>query len=201
MRHRRTRARSGLLAGLIATAAVAVPGAAVAAAAADPEQIPQADVVAIAADMPPGVLPGPVLVPRPKPKAVAFVLPVRGYHLTGRFGDISGLWRTVHTGLDFAAPTGTPIRAVAKGVVVSTGYDGSYGNKTIVRLSTGTELWYCHQSAYKVKPGDKVKPGQLIGLVGATGNTTGPHLHLEVRPSPTDPIDPDSWLAMHHLNA
>ena len=76
-----------------------------------------------------------------------WVLPVEGYHLTASFGQSSGLWATTHTGLDFAAPEGTPIRAIANGVVTSTGYDGSYGNKTVVTLEDGTELWFCHQSA------------------------------------------------------
>ena len=62
------------------------------------------------------------------------VLPVSGYHLTGRFGDVSGYWATVHTGLDFAAAYGTPIRSIEDGMVVSAAYDGSYGNKTVVRL-------------------------------------------------------------------
>lgn len=201
-RHRRARphrARLVVITGVLAaTAAVAAPGAAVAA---DASLAPDATVADIAEEMPPGVFPGAVLAPRPKPKKPAFVLPVKSYHLTGRFGNTSSLWRTVHTGLDFAAPSGTPIRAVARGVVVSTGYDGSYGNKTVVRLRSGTELWFCHQSQIAVSPGDRVKPGQVIGEVGSTGNVTGPHLHLEVRPHEDDPIDPDHWLDQHHLHA
>ncbi|GAB4003754.1 M23 family metallopeptidase [Nocardioides ultimimeridianus] len=126
-------------------------------------------------------------------------LPVVHYRLTGRFGDVSGLWRTVHTGLDFAAPEGTPIHAIAEGVVLSTGYDGSYGNKTVVRLDDGTVLWFCHQSAFEVKVGQRVEPGQVIGLIGATGNTTGPHLHLEVHPHGGDAIDPFTWLVHQGL--
>jgi murein DD-endopeptidase MepM/ murein hydrolase activator NlpD len=135
------------------------------------------------------VVPGTVL--HPKPVAV---VPVLGYRLTGRFGDRSGLWASVHTGLDFAAPSGTPIRSVAAGVVVSTGYDGSYGNKTVIRLADGTELWYCHQSAVDVHAGERVRAGQVIGAIGTTGNVTGPHLHLEVRPAPDQPVDPFTWL-------
>ncbi len=129
----------------------------------------------------------------------SWTLPVTGYHLTGRFGDVSGLWSSVHTGLDFAAPEGTPIRAIADGVVLSTAYDGSYGNKTVIRLDDGTELWYCHQSSFAVAPGRRVRAGQLLGYVGSTGNTTGPHLHLEVRPGGGEPVDPEVALAAHGL--
>jgi murein DD-endopeptidase MepM/ murein hydrolase activator NlpD len=128
-----------------------------------------------------------------------WVLPVSGYHLTARFGDSSGLWAHLHTGLDFAAPAGTPIHAVAGGVVKSTGYDGSYGNKTVVTLDDGTELWYCHQTSYIVTPGQRVHAGELIGYIGSTGNTTGPHLHLEVRPGGGDPVDPYTALVVHGL--
>ena len=129
-----------------------------------------------------------------------WVLPVKAYHLTARFGEYSGLWAHFHTGLDFAAPSGTPIYAVANGVIGSTGYDGSYGNKTVETLEDGTELWYCHQTSFVVSPGDAVRAGQLIGYVGATGNVTGPHLHLEVRPGGGDPVDPYQALVVHGLH-
>ncbi len=126
-------------------------------------------------------------------------LPVSGYHLTARFGESSGLWSSYHTGLDFAAPSGTPIHAVANGVVTSVGYDGSYGNKTVITLDDGTELWYCHQTSYLVSAGQEVHVGDEIGTVGSTGNTTGPHLHLEVRPGGGDPVDPYAALVVHGL--
>ncbi len=126
-------------------------------------------------------------------------LPLSSYRLTATFGQF-GLWATYHTGLDFAAPTGTPIMAVANGTVTSTGYDGSYGNKTVVTLDDGTELWFCHQTTIAVSVGESVTAGQVIGTVGSTGNTTGPHLHLEVRPGAGDPVDPYSALQVHGLN-
>ncbi len=126
-------------------------------------------------------------------------LPVDGYHLTARFGQCSALWASCHTGLDFAAPSGTPIHAVANGVVTSVGYDGSYGNKTVITLDDGTELWFCHQTSYTVNVGDTIQAGQLIGYIGATGNVTGPHLHLEVRPGGGDPVDPYQALVVHGL--
>ena len=119
--------------------------------------------------------------------------------LTARFGEYSGLWSHFHTGLDFAAPSGTPIPAVANGVVTSTGYDGAYGNKTVITLDDGTELWFCHQTSYVVSPGDQVRAGQLIGYVGSTGNVTGPHVHIEVRPGGGDPVDPHSAMIAHGL--
>ena len=128
-----------------------------------------------------------------------WVLPTTGYHLTARFGMSGGLWSSNHTGLDFAAPSGTPIVAVANGTIIETGYDGSYGNKTVERLKDGTEIWYCHQSAISVHKGDRIRGGKRIGNIGATGNVTGPHLHLEVRPGGGDPVDPYRALVYHGL--
>ncbi len=131
-----------------------------------------------------------------------WVLPVAPgvYHLTARFGDYSSLWSHFHTGLDFAADTGTPIMAVAGGTITETGYSGAYGNRTIETLPDGTELWYCHQNEFGTAVGDVVKPGQVIGYVGSTGNVTGPHLHLEVHPGGGDPVDPYTALQVHGLN-
>ena len=134
-------------------------------------------------------------------KLHAWVLPVASgvYHLTARFGDYSSLWAHFHTGLDFAAPTGTPIMAVAGGTITEVGYSGAYGNRTIERLADGTELWYCHQNEFGTSVGATVKPGQVIGYVGSTGNVTGPHLHLEVHPGGGDPVDPYAALVAHGL--
>ncbi len=118
-----------------------------------------------------------------------WVLPLDGYRLTATYGEY-GLWATYHTGLDFAAPTGTPLKAIANGVITFAGSDGAYGYKTVLTLEDGTELWYCHQTSIAVSEGDVVRGGQVIGYVGSTGNTTGPHLHLEVRPGGGDPVDP-----------
>ncbi len=129
----------------------------------------------------------------------AWVLPLDGYRLTATYGEY-GLWATYHTGLDFAAPTGTPLKAMANGVVTFVGYDGAYGNKTVITLEDGTELWYCHQTSQDVSEGDNVTGGQVIGSVGSTGNTTGPHLHLEVRPGGGDPVDPFAAMVVNGLN-
>lgn len=126
-----------------------------------------------------------------------WVLPVAGYRLTATFGQTSFLWSSVHTGLDFAAPAGTPLMAVANGTITEASYDGAYGNKTVLTLDDGTEIWYCHQTTFGVSVGDRVTGGQVIGTVGSTGNSTGSHLHLEVRPGGGDPINPYTALVDH----
>lgn len=122
----------------------------------------------------------------------AWRLPVAAgaYRLTSRFGECSFLWANCHTGLDFAAPSGTPVMSVANGTVTETSYAGSYGNRIIVTLDDGTEIWYAHLSGYAVNAGEPVTGGSVIGYVGSTGNSTGPHLHLEVRPGAGDAVDP-----------
>lgn len=126
-------------------------------------------------------------------------LPLAGsvYRLTAHFGQSSGLWANTHTGLDFAAPSGTPVMSITNGVVTSVEYAGSYGNQVIVTTEDGEELWYCHLSAYAVSVGDTVRSGEVVGYVGSTGNSTGPHLHLEVRPGAGDPVDPMQALIAH----
>ena len=125
-----------------------------------------------------------------------WVLPVDHVVLTARFGEV-GLWASYHTGLDFNGEVGDPIYSIANGVVTSAGYDGSYGNKTVVTLDDGTEIWYCHQTTFLVSTGDTVRAGEQIGTMGATGHVTGSHLHLEVRPGGGDPVDPYAALVVH----
>jgi murein DD-endopeptidase MepM/ murein hydrolase activator NlpD len=130
-----------------------------------------------------------------------WVLPVKGYRLTARFGQQSSLWSSgAHTGLDFAGASGSKIVSVASGTVVSAGYEGSYGNRTVVKLSDGTEISYSHQSRFVAKAGDKVQSGELIGYTGSTGNVTGPHLHLEVKPPGSGLVDPARVLRDHGVN-
>jgi murein DD-endopeptidase MepM/ murein hydrolase activator NlpD len=131
--------------------------------------------------------------------ANAWHLPVGGYRLTASFGESSGLWSSTHTGLDFAADSGTPVVAVANGTIRSATYDGSYGNKLVLVLEDGTEIWYCHLSGFNANVGETVTGGEQIGLVGSTGNSTGAHLHLEVRPGAGDPVDPYAALVAHGI--
>ncbi|MBW8800142.1 MAG: M23 family metallopeptidase [Streptomyces sp.] len=134
--------------------------------------------------------------------AKQYALPVVSYTITGTFGQAGSMWASgYHTGLDFAAPTGTLIKAIHSGTVTEAGWAGSYGYRTIITLDDGTELWFCHQSSIAVKVGQKVATGDVIGRVGATGNVTGPHLHLEVHPNgQASAIDPMTWLRGKGLN-
>ncbi|AEM80337.1 M23 family metallopeptidase [Streptomyces violaceusniger] len=131
--------------------------------------------------------------------AAAYTLPVGSYTLTASFGQAGDIWSADHTGQDFAAPTGTPAKAVHGGTITQAGWAGSYGYRIVLTLSDGTEIWYCHLSSMVVTSG-KVTAGDVIGRVGATGNVTGPHLHLEVRPGGGSPIDPMPWLRQHGMN-
>lgn len=101
--------------------------------------------------------------------------------ITSRFGAGSSIRRSSHTGLDIAASTGTPISAAASGVVTFSGYKGSYGNMIVISHGNGIQTYYGHCSKLYVSAGTQVSQGQKIGTVGSTGNSTGPHLHLEVR--------------------
>lgn len=126
--------------------------------------------------------------------------PVDSYTITAQFGDTSSLWSSgMHTGLDFNNVTGTPIHPVGPGTVTFAGYDGSYGNKIVVDHGDGWETWYCHLSQIDVSVGQAVTHDTLLGLMGATGNVTGDHLHLELRPTGGgDPVDPAAKLAELH---
>jgi murein DD-endopeptidase MepM/ murein hydrolase activator NlpD len=107
--------------------------------------------------------------------------PTRNYHLSAHFGQAGGRWSSGHhTGLDFAAPTGTPVFSALAGKVVESGWGGAYGNHIIVRHDNGVETLYAHLNTVGVKTGDRVLRGEKIGTVGSTGNSSGPHLHFEV---------------------
>ena len=107
-------------------------------------------------------------------------LPISGT-ISSRYGAVSNIRSSTHTGLDIAAPIGTPIKVVADGTVTFAAYSGSYGYLVKVDHGNGVETWYAHTSKMYVKAGQEVKAGDVIAAVGNTGNSTGPHLHLEVR--------------------
>lgn len=106
--------------------------------------------------------------------------PVSGT-ITSRFGAKSSIRSSAHTGLDIAASMGTPYSAAASGVVSFAGYKGSYGNLIVIDHANGVQTYYGHSSKLYVSAGESVSQGETIGLVGSTGNSTGPHLHFEVR--------------------
>lgn len=134
--------------------------------------------------------------------AASYVLPTSSYTITSTFGQAGSMWSSgYHTGLDFAAPTGTILKAIHTGTVTEAGWAGAYGYRTVLTLEDGTEIWYCHQSSINVSAGQKVISGDVIGRVGATGNVTGPHLHLEVHPNgDATGVDPMAWLNNYGVN-
>jgi murein DD-endopeptidase MepM/ murein hydrolase activator NlpD len=118
---------------------------------------------------------------------VRFLRPVGG-PITGVFGE----WRGdhYHSGVDFGGDTGTPIHAAGRGTVTFAGWnDGGYGNLVVIQHRLGFETYYGHMSAVNAWDGESVDGGTVIGYVGSTGHSTGPHLHFEVREYGT-PIDP-----------
>jgi murein DD-endopeptidase MepM/ murein hydrolase activator NlpD len=108
-------------------------------------------------------------------------LPIKNGKITTPYGKVGKHWSSgKHTGVDFAVPVGTPILAVADGKIENASWGKAYG-KQIVQKVDGGWVIYAHLNALRVKPGRKVKKGQIIGESGSTGNSTGPHLHFELR--------------------
>ena len=120
------------------------------------------------------------------------VTPIEG-RITSRYGASSSIRKSTHTGLDISAVTGTDIKVVADGTVISAKYNGAYGYLVKVDHGNGVETWYAHTSKMYVKKGDTVEAGDVIAAVGSTGNSTGPHLHLEIRLN-GEHLDPQDYL-------
>lgn len=133
--------------------------------------------------------------PKPTIQGRLTVLPL-GTRLTSGFGwrmhPIAKV-RKFHNGLDIGAPTGTPILAAGDGVVEFAGWNKGYGNLTRIEHGAGLSTRYGHQSKLLVSKGQRVSAGQVIGLVGSTGYSTGPHLHFEVRQNKV-PQNPYNYL-------
>lgn len=108
------------------------------------------------------------------------VTPVQGV-ITSRYGAVSGIRSGAHTGTDIACPQGTPIKAVAAGTIIFAEKNGSYGNLIKIDHGNGVETWYAHCHELYGTVGQVVNEGDVIAAVGSTGNSTGNHLHLEVR--------------------
>ena len=111
---------------------------------------------------------------------VSLIKPVTGT-ISSRFGARSRIRSSVHTGLDIATSSGTPIKVAASGTVTFAGYKGSYGNLVVVSHANGVQTYYGHCSKLYVSVGQTVSQGETIAAVGSTGNSTGPHLHFEIR--------------------
>ncbi|MFF2043661.1 peptidoglycan DD-metalloendopeptidase family protein [Kitasatospora sp. NPDC058170] len=143
----------------------------------------------------------------PAPAAVAstsgYVSPVANPKLGTAYGVAGSMWSSGHhTGADFVASTGTPLRAIAAGTVVKAGNGGAYGNEVEIKLADGKYAQYAHLSSIGVSIGQTVTAGQQIGLSGATGNVTGPHLHFEIRTGSEygSDIDPIAYLRAHGVS-
>ncbi|MFD6811800.1 M23 family metallopeptidase, partial [Streptomyces anthocyanicus] len=137
-------------------------------------------------------------------KAKGWVKPVTSYALSASFNQGGAMWAHKHSGQDFAVPTGTPVKAAGSGTVVKAGPNGggdgpAYGNAIVVKHANGTYSQYAHLSKIKVYVGQKVAAGQRIALSGNTGNSSGPHLHFEIRTTPNygSAINPAAFLRTH----
>ncbi|MER6180551.1 M23 family metallopeptidase [Streptomyces sp. NPDC001652] len=133
----------------------------------------------------------------------SYVSPISGSYISTGYKAGGGVWSSgSHTGVDFHAATGTSVRSVGSGTVVEAGWGGSYGNNIVIKMNDGTYTQYGHLSSIGVSVGQTVTPGQQIGLSGATGNVTGPHLHFEARTTAEygSDIDPVSYLRSHGVN-
>ncbi|MFJ4689853.1 M23 family metallopeptidase [Streptomyces sp. NPDC088766] len=128
-----------------------------------------------------------------------YALPVANQGLSAYYGQSGVNWMSQHTGIDFPVSYGTTVMAATDGTV-RTQWNSAYGNMMIVTAKDGTETWYCHLSSYRVASGTTVKAGDPIAYSGNSGNSTGPHLHFEVRPGGGSSIDPLSWLRSHGLD-
>ncbi|MFD3732307.1 M23 family metallopeptidase [Streptomyces sp. NPDC058632] len=127
-----------------------------------------------------------------------FALPVAQHGLSAYYGQSGINWMSVHSGIDFPVSYGATVMAATDGTV-RTQYNSAYGNMMIVTAMDGTETWYCHLSSYQVASGTTVKAGDPIAFSGNSGNSTGPHLHFEVRPAGGSAIDPLAWFRSHGL--
>lgn len=141
----------------------------------------------------------------PAPAAAAqstgsgFTAPVAA-GVTTPYRAAGGSWSSgYHTGVDFSAASGTPVKAVGAGTVVSAGWSGAYGNEVVIRHDDGRYSQYAHLSSLAVSSGQSVGGGTQIGLSGSTGNSTGPHLHFEIRTGPGygSDVDPLAYLRGH----
>jgi murein DD-endopeptidase MepM/ murein hydrolase activator NlpD len=134
---------------------------------------------------------------------MSYVAPISGSYVSTGYKSGGAVWSSgSHTGVDFHAASGTPVHAVGSGTVVEAGWGGAYGNQVVIKMNDGTYTQYGHLSSISVSVGQSVTPGQQIGLSGATGNVTGPHLHFEARTSAEygSDIDPVAYLRSHGVN-
>ncbi|WP_236241260.1 LysM peptidoglycan-binding domain-containing M23 family metallopeptidase [Streptomyces sp. CC228A] len=136
------------------------------------------------------------------PAASGYTSPVAA-GVTTPYRASGSMWSSgYHTGVDFAAGSGSTVKAVGPGTVVSAGWSGAYGNEVVIKHTDGNYSQYAHLSSLSVSAGQTVSGGQQIGLSGSTGNSTGPHLHFEIRTAPGygSDIDPLAYLRSHGVS-
>ncbi|MFJ3617177.1 LysM peptidoglycan-binding domain-containing M23 family metallopeptidase [Streptomyces iakyrus] len=141
--------------------------------------------------------------PAAESNASGYALPVDGATVGTPYRMSGSMWSSgYHTGVDFVVPTGTSLKAVGAGTVVSAGWGGAYGNQVVIKLNDGHYAQYAHLSQLSVSAGQTVTAGQQVGLSGATGNVTGPHLHFEIRTTPDygSDVDPVAFLRSHGVS-
>ncbi|WP_030686789.1 M23 family metallopeptidase [Streptomyces globisporus] len=137
------------------------------------------------------------------PSSSGWVAPISGAGMSTPYHASGSMWSSgYHTGVDFIASTGTSVHAVGPGTVYSAGDGGAYGNQVVIQHADGTFSQYAHLSSISVSAGQSVGGGDQIGLSGATGNVTGPHLHFEMRTGPEygSDIDPLAALRQHGVS-
>jgi murein DD-endopeptidase MepM/ murein hydrolase activator NlpD len=139
--------------------------------------------------------------------AASWINPVKKYTLSASFAQAGNLWSSTHSGQDFAVSSGTPVVAAHAGTVVKAGGNGAgdgpaYGNAVVIKHGNGTYSQYAHLSRIDVRAGQTVGTGQRIALSGNTGNSSGPHLHFEIRTTPNygTAVDPVAFLRSKGLS-
>jgi murein DD-endopeptidase MepM/ murein hydrolase activator NlpD len=145
----------------------------------------------------------PAAKPAAESSSSGYSSPVAGATVGTPYRMSGSMWSSgYHTGVDFVVPTGTSLKAVGAGTVVSAGWGGAYGIQVVIRLADGSYAQYAHLSQLSVSAGQTVTAGQQIGLSGATGNVTGPHLHFEIRTTPDygSDVDPVAYLRSHGVS-
>lgn len=137
-------------------------------------------------------------------RADAWVAPLADYQVGQPFGKAGAMWAAKHSGQDLVVNSGTPVMSVHGGTVVKAGPNGggdgpAYGNAIVIKHDNNTYSQYAHLSTVKVSVGQSVSTGQVIGLSGSTGNSSGPHLHFEIRTTPNygTAVEPVAFLKAH----
>lgn len=168
---------------------------------------PEAPAPAPEAPAPAPSAPAPEAAPEtpaaPEAAASGYTTPLASAGVTTGYRVSGAMWSSgYHTGIDFAVATGTSVRSIGPGAVVSAGWNGAYGNEVVIRHADGTHSQYAHLSSLSVSAGQSVSGGTQIGLSGSTGNSSGPHLHFEIRTGAGygSDVDPVEYLRRHGVS-